>query len=253
MPGFELNIVTAAPPPKLKPAPAWAPDSAVSTRPPQQSEQQVAVAQVSAAAPAAPKGTKRKPSAVIDPEPAGGEPSASSAAAPTVIESVNRVPPAKKARYASAPASATAVVVRKADPTRAAALPDTLASDAKVHAATFSATTFLELPLDRYLQRHLTERMQMARLTPVQQHSIPALLGGGDLLVRSPTGSGKTLAYAVPIVQSLVSRGAAIVTRAAGTFAIVLVPTRELCLQTHDVVRTLTTPFDLDGGRESQG
>ncbi|KOO26316.1 ATP-dependent RNA helicase ddx18 [Chrysochromulina tobinii] len=77
--------------------------------------------------------------------------------------------------------------------------------------------------------------MQMARLTPVQQHSIPALLGGGDLLVRSPTGSGKTLAYAVPIVQSLVSRGATIVTRAAGTFAIVLVPTRELCLQTHDV------------------
>jgi ATP-dependent RNA helicase DDX31/DBP7 len=243
MPGFELNIVTAAPPPKLKPAPSSAPDSAVSTRPPQQIEQQVAVAQVSAAAPAAPKVTKRKASAAIDPEPAGGEPSASSAAATTVIESVIRKPPAKKARYASAPASATAVVVRKADPTRAAALPDTLASDAKVHAATFSATTFLELPLDRYLQRHLTERMQMARLTPVQQHSIPALLGGGDLLVRSPTGSGKTLAYAVPIVQSLVSRGATIVTRAAGTFAIVLVPTRELCLQTHDVVRTLTTPF----------
>ncbi len=83
----------------------------------------------------------------------------------------------------------------------------------------------------------------MARLTPVQQHAIPALLGGGDLLVRSPTGSGKTLAYAVPIVQSLVRRGPTSVTRAAGTFAIVLVPTRELCLQTHEVVRTLTTPY----------
>ena len=134
--------------------------------------------------------------------------------------------------------------VRKQDPSRAAALPETLPLEGKTGSGiAFSATSFDELPLDQYLARHLTGRMGLAHMTPVQQHAVPTLLSGGDLLVRSPTGSGKTLAYAVPIVQSLVSRGASTVTRAAGTFAIILVPTRELCLQTHEVVRLLTTPF----------
>ena len=60
---------------------------------------------------------------------------------------------------------------------------------------------------------------------------------GKDVLVRSPTGSGKTLAYAVPLVQRLAALGPQVVQRAAGTFALVLVPTRELAIQTHEVRR----------------
>ena len=151
--------------------------------------------------------------------------------------------PSKRPRYAGS--SAAHGHSGKEDPSRAAALPATLPLDGgrKASATTFGATTFGMLPLDTYLQRQLVERMQLARLTPVQQHAIPALLAGGDLLVRSPTGSGKTLAYAVPVIQSLVARGPAVVTRSAGTFALVLVPTRELCLQTHEVVCKATAPY----------
>ena len=56
----------------------------------------------------------------------------------------------------------------------------------------------------------------------IQALVIPEALRGGDVLAKSPTGSGKTLAFAIPIVQRA----------GEGTpFALVLVPTRELCVQ----------------------
>jgi superfamily II DNA/RNA helicase len=56
----------------------------------------------------------------------------------------------------------------------------------------------------------------------IQSLVIPEALRGGDVLAKSPTGSGKTLAFAIPIVQR----------EAHGKpFALVLVPTRELCVQ----------------------
>ncbi len=58
----------------------------------------------------------------------------------------------------------------------------------------------------------------------IQGLVIPEALRGGDVLAKSPTGSGKTLAFAIPIAQ-LVEPGA------KTPFALVLVPTRELCAQ----------------------
>jgi ATP-dependent RNA helicase RhlE len=58
----------------------------------------------------------------------------------------------------------------------------------------------------------------------IQSLVIPEALRGGDVLAKSPTGSGKTLAFAIPIVQRL-NPGEG---RPA---ALVLVPTRELCVQ----------------------
>jgi superfamily II DNA/RNA helicase len=56
----------------------------------------------------------------------------------------------------------------------------------------------------------------------IQALVIPEALRGGDVLAKSPTGSGKTLAFAIPIVEN----------GSDGTpFALVLVPTRELCVQ----------------------
>ncbi len=52
----------------------------------------------------------------------------------------------------------------------------------------------------------------------IQALVIPEALRGGDVLAKSPTGSGKTLAFAIPIVER-------------SQKALVLVPTRELCVQ----------------------
>jgi len=58
----------------------------------------------------------------------------------------------------------------------------------------------------------------------IQSLVIPEALRGGDILAKSPTGSGKTLAFAIPIAQRVDAA-------AAKPFALVLVPTRELCAQ----------------------
>jgi superfamily II DNA/RNA helicase len=58
----------------------------------------------------------------------------------------------------------------------------------------------------------------------IQALVIPEALEGGDILAKSPTGSGKTLAFAIPIVERLN-------TADPKPSALVLVPTRELCVQ----------------------
>jgi ATP-dependent RNA helicase RhlE len=58
----------------------------------------------------------------------------------------------------------------------------------------------------------------------IQALVIPEALRGSDVLAKSPTGSGKTLAFAIPIVERLNPSDR----RPA---ALVLVPTRELCVQ----------------------
>jgi len=58
----------------------------------------------------------------------------------------------------------------------------------------------------------------------IQALVIPEALRGGDVLAKSPTGSGKTLAFAIPILQRLDPA-------ARRPAALVLVPTRELCVQ----------------------
>ncbi len=67
----------------------------------------------------------------------------------------------------------------------------------------------------------------------IQTRAIPAALAGADILAKAPTGSGKTLAFAVPIVERLTPGDG----RPA---AVVLVPTRELCVQVTEVFETLT-------------
>lgn len=52
--------------------------------------------------------------------------------------------------------------------------------------------------------------------------------------VRSQTGSGKTLAYAVPILNTLLKITPKL-TRQDGIQALIVVPTRELALQTHEI------------------
>jgi ATP-dependent RNA helicase RhlE len=66
--------------------------------------------------------------------------------------------------------------------------------------------------------------------TPIQQQAIPIALKGRDLIGLAQTGTGKTAGFTLPIVQRL----------HAGprrTRALVLTPTRELCMQVEESVR----------------
>lgn len=65
---------------------------------------------------------------------------------------------------------------------------------------------------------------------------------GKDVLVRSQTGSGKTLAYALPVVEKLQEIRPKI-NRDCGILAVIIVPTRELAIQTYELFQKLVKPF----------
>jgi len=80
---------------------------------------------------------------------------------------------------------------------------------------------------------NLDQNLNLQKLTVVQQKSLPVILSGKDALIRSQTGSGKTLTYSLPIVEALQAVRPKI-SRTDGVRAIVVVPTRELALQTYE-------------------
>ena len=67
------------------------------------------------------------------------------------------------------------------------------------------------------------------RPSPVQEESIPMTLAGKSILARAKNGTGKTAAFVVPILEKCDTSQAIIQ-------AVVIVPTRELALQTSNYV-----------------
>jgi superfamily II DNA/RNA helicase len=76
---------------------------------------------------------------------------------------------------------------------------------------------------------------------PVQAATLPDALAGRDILGRAQTGSGKTLGFSLPLVTRLAD-GQTAPGRPRG---LVLVPTRELATQVHEVLRPLARAMRL--------
>ncbi|WP_163548466.1 DEAD/DEAH box helicase [Candidatus Frankia nodulisporulans] len=70
---------------------------------------------------------------------------------------------------------------------------------------------------------------------PIQELTLPIALGGNDIIGQARTGTGKTLAFGIPLVQTALAPNEGADGRPQ---ALVVVPTRELCVQvTEDVTR----------------
>jgi ATP-dependent RNA helicase RhlE len=93
-------------------------------------------------------------------------------------------------------------------------------------------TTFTELPLSAPLQQKLAAA-QFITLTPIQERAIQPALDGKDVIGTAQTGTGKTLAFLIPVIEMLRNEPA------AQARALVLLPTRELAMQVHDVYEGL--------------
>ena len=87
--------------------------------------------------------------------------------------------------------------------------------------------TFKELGIDKRILKAITE-LGFETPMPVQQEVIPFLLNQTkDLVAMAHTGTGKTAAFGIPIIQQIDSTS-------IKTQALILAPTRELCLQITD-------------------
>jgi superfamily II DNA/RNA helicase len=87
-------------------------------------------------------------------------------------------------------------------------------------------TTFRDLGVDAALCDAL-EAKGITHPFPIQAMTLPMALAGGDLIGQARTGTGKTLAFGLPLLQRIDPTD-------RFTQALVVVPTRELCIQVHD-------------------
>lgn len=90
--------------------------------------------------------------------------------------------------------------------------------------------SFDESSFPDYLIRSLYRQFgNGARPTPIQMQGIPIAMSGRSVVGIAQTGSGKTLAYILPAVVHINAQQPA--APGEGPIALVLVPTRELCMQ----------------------
>ncbi|MDI3496396.1 MAG: ATP-dependent helicase DeaD [Patescibacteria group bacterium] len=92
--------------------------------------------------------------------------------------------------------------------------------------------TFAELGLKREIQQGLVD-INYQKATPIQEQAIPFILKNNqDLIALAQTGTGKTAAFGLPILNKLEKN--------QKTQALILCPTRELCLQISREIKSFT-------------
>lgn len=111
---------------------------------------------------------------------------------------------------------------------------------------------FNEMGLSESLTHNIAE-LKYRKPTAIQTKIIPLFLEGKDIVCCSKTGSGKTAAYMIPLVNKLKSHSEII-----GSRALILIPSRELALQTAANLRSLIKGTDIRysiiiGGHDYEG
>ena len=85
---------------------------------------------------------------------------------------------------------------------------------------------FDELDLEDEILDGLDD-MNFQEMTPVQEHTIPVILEGRDIIGCAQTGTGKTAAYTLPLLNRLLIEG----NEDNVIKSVIIVPTRELAQQ----------------------
>ncbi len=86
-----------------------------------------------------------------------------------------------------------------------------------------------DLKLSPHLLRAL-EVLEFTHPTQIQERAIPEILQGKDIFGHSSTGSGKTAAFGLPILEKIHP--------GKGLQSLILTPTRELCVQVTEALRS---------------
>jgi superfamily II DNA/RNA helicase len=112
-----------------------------------------------------------------------------------------------------------------------------------------TARTFESLGVIQELTKALADEGIVSAF-PIQALTVADALAGRDVCGKAKTGSGKTLAFGVPLLQRAkatreAQAGREPASRPAKPLALVLLPTRELAVQVHDVLMPLARTIGL--------
>jgi ATP-dependent RNA helicase DDX6/DHH1 len=115
------------------------------------------------------------------------------------------------------------------------------APDQRVKTTDVTATKGNEFE-DYFLKRELLMGIfekGYERPSPIQEESIPIALAGKNILARAKNGTGKTGAFSIPMLEKIKVED----THIQG---LIIVPTRELALQTSSVIKSLSAHMQLE-------
>jgi superfamily II DNA/RNA helicase len=109
-------------------------------------------------------------------------------------------------------------------------------------------STFADLGIRPEIVRALSEK-GIEHPFAIQELTLPLALTGDDLIGQARTGMGKTFAFGVPLLQRITTSGADRPLNGIPR-ALIVVPTRELCLQVHGDLATAAKYLSADEGRQ---
>jgi superfamily II DNA/RNA helicase len=111
--------------------------------------------------------------------------------------------------------------------------------------------TFRDLGIDQDIADALAAK-GITEPFPIQEQAIPVALTGQDVIGQAKTGTGKTFGFGLPLIQILGPNPE------PGAKALVVVPTRELCIQVAEDLKLAcsnrpTTVAAIYGGKAYEG
>ncbi|MBO0855913.1 MAG: DEAD/DEAH box helicase, partial [Nocardia sp.] len=111
-----------------------------------------------------------------------------------------------------------------------------------------TAPTFAELRVHPDIVRALGEK-GIERTFAIQELTLPLALAGDDLIGQARTGMGKTFGFGVPLLHRIVTADSGTTTLDGTPRALVIVPTRELCIQVTQDLEDAAKYLDAGNGR----
>lgn len=94
-------------------------------------------------------------------------------------------------------------------------------------------------------QQDILEKIKIYSLNPMQEEALEVIKNNANTILLSPTGSGKTVAFLLPLLEQLDPE-------CTEVQALIIVPSRELAIQTEQVIRNMGTGYKVNaiyGGR----
>lgn len=98
--------------------------------------------------------------------------------------------------------------------------------------------TFEDFKLNKQLLEAIADQ-GYEEPSPIQQKAIPLILAGHDLMGIAQTGTGKTAAFVLPLLMKIKYA------QGIDPRALILAPTRELAMQTHENIKKLSLYCDI--------
>ncbi|XP_066140089.1 probable ATP-dependent RNA helicase DDX46 [Euwallacea fornicatus] len=90
---------------------------------------------------------------------------------------------------------------------------------------------------------NILKKLGFEKPTPIQTQAVPAIMSGRDLIGIAKTGSGKTLAFLLPMFRHILDQPP--LEETDGPIAIIMTPTRELCMQIGKDIKKFTKSLGL--------